>query len=69
MMGNSAVYAALYTFFRIMEMSSALISIGIQRTIAEHAVEAVRVLCFVTREVLAFFVAKKLRTVLHMRSP
>lgn len=58
-MGYKARGAVLNTFFGIGEMASAAFSQSIKGTIAEQAVKIVRIIGFMTGEILAFLMAKK----------
>ena len=58
-MGHKAVAAILNAVFQIPEVSAAPIAQRIQRTIAEKAVEILRVRLFMARKILTLFILKK----------
>ena len=58
-MGQHAAGAILAAVFRIGEGAAALFPQGIQRTVAEQAVELLRLLRFVAGEKLTFFILEK----------
>ncbi len=59
LVGKAAFAAVFYALFCIAEISAALVAQGIQRTVAEQAVEIFRVICLMAGEVFAVLMAEK----------
>ena len=58
--GTQAIGAVLDAVFRIGEMTATLVPQGVQGAIAKQAAEALRVSTFVTGEIFAGFILKKI---------
>ena len=56
--GHAALFAVLYAFLCVGEITSAVLSQRVERAVAEKAVKLIFAYSFVAREILAFLVAE-----------